>query len=286
MNATDAQEKLQECINAVEYWYTENKLKVNATKTEVMLFGTPQKIAGLSENNFCIKFGDVTLKIVKEFKYLGMHLDQNLTWNKHCENIASKAGLKLQIMRRLQKILPKVTMIQIYKTYMMPVLEYAATVWGYTTAENINRVQRIINLCARIVCNNYDFINCRGADLLKELGWNTFEERRDFLLSVLMYKCHEGLAPAYLMDKLNLHSELNLRPSRHTDEATYNIQRTRTKKAETAMTIKGPTIWNKLPANIRNAASLNQFKKMYKKDILMKTTDFGMTHMASATRPN
>jgi hypothetical protein len=70
---------------------------------------------------------------VKEFKYLGIHLDQNLTWNKHCEKISKKSGLKIHLMRRLSSILQKETMVQIYKTYMMPILEYAATVWGYTS---------------------------------------------------------------------------------------------------------------------------------------------------------
>ena len=267
-NIIEAQEQLQQCINAVEYWYTENKLKVNATKTEVMILGIPQKIAGISQNNFCIKFGNNQLRVVKEFRYLGVHLDQGLTWNTHCGKIFSKAGLKLHLMRRLQKILPKKTMIQIYKTYMMPILEYAATVWGYTSADNINRIQRIINLCARIISNDYDFINSRGADLAKELGLSKFEERRDFLLSVLMYKCHEGMAPANLTDKLDLHSEINIRLSRHTDEATYHIPRTRTRTAEASFIVQGPTVWNRVPLHIRNAPSLDTFKKYYKKEIL------------------
>jgi len=287
-NKEDAQTKLQQCVNAVEYWYTENKLKVNAEKTEVMIFGTPQKTATLSEDNFCIKFGDTKLKVVKEFKYLGVILDQSLNWNKHCEKTFGKAGLKLHIMRRLQRILPKKTMIQVYKTYMMPVLEYAATIWGYTSLQNINRVQRIINLCARIIYNNYDFINTRGADLVKELGWSNFEERRDFLLSVLMYKCHEGMAPAYLTDKLDLHSEINIRASRHTDEATYNIPRTRTEKAKSTFAVQGPKVWNNIPLHIRNAPSVETFKKMYKKEILQLQTRNQVLYedQPPSTRPN
>ena len=150
----------------------------------------------------------------------------------------------------------------------MPVLEYAATVWGYTSLENINRCQRIINLCARIISNNYDFINSRGADLVKELRWNTFQERRDFLLAVLMYKCHNGTAPAYLTDKIDLHCEMNVRTTRHSDDTTYHIPRTNTRKAEAAFMVQGPTIWNRIPYNIRNAPSLDTFKKYYKKEIL------------------
>ena len=268
---TDAEKQLQECVNAIEYWYTENKLKVNAQKTEVMIFGTPQKLARLSDDDFCIKYGDIKLKVVKKFKYLGVHLDEGLTWNNQCEKIISKAGLKLHLMRRLNKILPKKIMIQIYKTYMMPLLEYGATIWGYTSVENINHIQKIINLCARIITNNYDFMNTRGADLVRELGLNGFEERRDFLLAVLMYKCHEGSAPGYLIDKLNLHKDMNVRQTRHTDELTYNIPRTRLDKTDAAFFVQGPKVWNKIPQRIRELETLELFKKQYKMDILGKS---------------
>ena len=151
---------------------------------------------------------------------------------------------------------------------MMPILEYGATVWGYTCKKNINRIQRIINLCARIISNNYDFINCRGEDLVKELGWNTFEERRDFLLAVLMYKCHQGTAPAYLIDKLCLQSHINGRITRHLDDKMYYIPKTRTKAAESAFMNQGPTLWNNIPLPIRNAPSLDTFNQGYKKEIL------------------
>ena len=62
MTGNYLQMKLQQCVDAVEYWYTENKLKVNAEKTEVMIFGTPQKVANITEHTFCIKFGGKILK--------------------------------------------------------------------------------------------------------------------------------------------------------------------------------------------------------------------------------
>ena len=275
----EAREKLQQCINAVEYWYTENKLKVNVTKTEVMIFGTSKKIANVTEQDFCIRFGNTKLNIVKHFKYLGIELDQGLSWNHYCEAMARKAGLKLHMMRRLHKVLPRQTMIQIYKTYLMPILEYAATVWGFTSARNINRIQRIINLSARIISNNYDFVNCRGEEILKELNLSTFEERRDFLLAVTMYKCHQGIAPNNLMDKLNLQSQVADRTTRHTDESTYHIPNTRTKSAEAMFMIKGPTIWNKIPLHIRDAPSVDAFKRLYKKDVLGLTVKMPHTKL-------
>ena len=265
----EVEAKLQNCIDEVEYWYTENKLKVNINKTEVMIFGTTQKLCRITDD-ICIKFGQEQLRVVKHFKYLGVLLEGGLSWNDHCQSIVSKAGYKLHLMRRLNKILPQKTMIQIYKTYMMPILEYAATVWGYTSEENSTRIQRIINLCARIISNNYDFINVRGEHLAKELGWNTFKERRDFLLAVLMFKCHDGSAPEYLSDNLDRHTEVQIRQSRHTDDTTYKIPGTRINITDTAFFIQGPTVWNKIPVHIREVESVALFKKLYKKEILGK----------------
>ena len=85
-----------------------------------------------------------------------------------------------------------------------------------------------------------------------------------------MFKCHDGSAPEYLSDNLDLHKEVNIRPSRHTDDATYKIPGTRINITDTAFFVQGPTIWNKIPAHIREADSLESFKKQYKKEILGK----------------
>ena len=83
-----------------------------------------------------------------------------------------------------------------------------------------------------------------------------------------MDKCHHGIAPNNLIDKLCLQNLYSERLSRHTDESTYHIPNTRTKTAEASFMITGPTIWNKIPINVREASSVDTFKKLYKKEIL------------------
>ena len=124
--------------------------------------------------------------------------------------------------------------------------------------------------------------------MLKELGLNNFKERRDFLLAVLMFKCNQGMAPTYLTDKLDLHSEINIRPSRHTDESTYNIPRTRTEKAKDAFVVQGPTVWNRIPSQIRAEATIERFKKSYKKELLGMDMAPQLLHLdvSTSTRPN
>ncbi len=107
-----------------------------------MILGTRQRLQLDNMEEIKIQFGETQLNIVTTFRYLGLWMDCNLTWKEHCAKMAKKAGLKLHLMRRLSRILPQTVMSQVYKTYLMPILEYGATIWGYTTEENIKKAQR------------------------------------------------------------------------------------------------------------------------------------------------
>ena len=61
-------------------------------------------------------------------------------------------------------------------------------------------VQRMQNFAVRVICNNYDYINFRGIDMMKQFDWQTIEERRKFHIAILIYKYLNGMAPSYLSD--------------------------------------------------------------------------------------
>ena len=65
------------------------------------------------------------------------------------------------VFRRLRKIHPSVLLPNIY---VQSKIDYGLSIWGCTTEVNLNRVQRIQNLLARIMSNNFDAIHSRGID--------------------------------------------------------------------------------------------------------------------------
>ena len=111
--------------------------------------------------------------------------------------------------RRLRKILPSALFLNIYKTYVQSKIDYGLSIWGCTTEVNPNRVQRIQNLLARIICNNFDYIHSRGIDLVRSLKLQTIRDRRDYFLCVLMFKCIHGLAPHYLSNDVTMHVDIH-----------------------------------------------------------------------------
>ena len=92
----------------------------------------------------------------------------------------------------------------IYTSIVQPKIDYAISVWGYTTAHNINKVQRLPNRAARILTGNFDYVNTRGIYLVTTLGWMNVSQRRDYFMIILMFKPIHGLVPNYLCDEITM----------------------------------------------------------------------------------
>ena len=86
-------------------------------------------------------------------------------------------------------------------------------------------MQRIQNLLARIICNNFDYIHSRGIELVRSLKLQTIRERRDHFLCVLMFKCIHGLAPHYLIIDVNMHVDIHGYDTRGTENMDLYIRR-------------------------------------------------------------
>ena len=123
----------------------------------------------------------------------------------------------VSLLRRLRSIFPENLLLQVYKSYIQPKLDYGLTIYGCTTQENLTLVQRLQNHAARLILGNFDYINFRGMELVKSLGLYTIEGRRDYFLAMLMFKPIHGIAPAYLCNQIVVNFDINGYGTRGTD---------------------------------------------------------------------
>ena len=66
----------------------------------------------------------------------------------------------------------------------------------------------------RIITRNYDYVNKRGIDIVKNLKWMSVSQRRDYFMSMLMFKSIHGLAPDYKCDEINMQCDIAERSTR------------------------------------------------------------------------
>ena len=85
-STTELQAKINHDLTNIKNWLLANKLSLNVTKTEYMVFGTDFRLSNL-EKVIPITIGDKQIKRVNNIKYLGVYLDENLKWANHIDNL-------------------------------------------------------------------------------------------------------------------------------------------------------------------------------------------------------
>lgn len=90
---------LQNNLSYVEQWLQENKLVLNQSETKWMLLGTRQKLEHSSD--IAIQSQGQKIERVSSFCYLGVTLDEHLSWNEHVEIICHKVSKRLGLLSRI-----------------------------------------------------------------------------------------------------------------------------------------------------------------------------------------
>ena len=153
---------------------------------------------------------------VKTMTYLGLEIDEHLSWNDHVNKVCKTLCFKITKLARLCKTLPKEILVKIYNSTIQTSIDYVISVWGCTSQTNINKIQRLQNYCARLIENDFDYVNSRGLNLVKRLGWMTVKERFSYFQTLLMFKCIHDLAPLYLTNNIVMEIEIkDIRTRRH-----------------------------------------------------------------------
>ena len=108
-------------------WLKANKLSLDILKTELMIIRNPRKFGNLSEI-LAIRVGNKLIKKVKMTKCLGNIIDQHLTWEGHIEYVSKKIRPSIGILKRLRNVIPRDSLITLYKTLIEPHFHYCNTV--------------------------------------------------------------------------------------------------------------------------------------------------------------
>ena len=166
----ELQKKLQLCVDHVHHWYHMNRLTINKKKSAVMVIGNKAQLQSLNLDQFSINLDSNQIELINKAKYLGLLVKDDLSWDDHILQLCKSMNYYAHGLRRLNKIFHKQLLLRVYKSYIQSKLDYGLSIWGCRTQGNLDRVQRIPNFCARIICKNYDYTNTSGTDLVESLA--------------------------------------------------------------------------------------------------------------------
>ena len=116
---------------------------------------------------------DTLIREVTQAKYLGVTLNNKLTWNNHITNITGKANSVYGFMCRNFNNCPSKIKSALYKSMMRPILEYVGNVWSPHCDKDIQCMERVKRRAARFAANCYSRYH-RITGTMQKLNWPTF----------------------------------------------------------------------------------------------------------------
>ena len=158
-------ESVMNCkLKKLTEWLKSNKLSFNSGKSELVIFRSKTK---KELDEITIKINKSKLSPVPNVNYLGVVLDEFLSWDAHvnklCKNLAQTNG----ILSKLRHYVPQKTCISVYFSLFYSFILYGSLAWQFTSKTNLNRVFILQKKCLRII--TFSFYKDHSNPLFKDL---------------------------------------------------------------------------------------------------------------------
>ena len=147
------------------------KTKVNPNKCNHITFTLQKKIPP----NILLNGTHITQ--TKHVKYLGLHLDTQLTWKLHIKSIVEKIQKTRRQMHWLTSRKSKLSIenkLKIYKTIIKPIWTYGIPLWGTAAISHINKIKVMQAKILKTIVNGPWYV--RNKDIRRDLGIPTVKE--------------------------------------------------------------------------------------------------------------
>ena len=149
--------------------------------------------------NTKIIMNDTPLKQVTSIKFLGININNSLTWENHKQLIHSKVSKMVGILYKCQHIMNENDCIKMYKTFIEPHFLYAIEVWGHSVQSDNDILVKLQSKVLRILFNCH-----RTADAWKHSNGqiSSITELYSTVIRKLCMKHHFGLLPNCISENL------------------------------------------------------------------------------------
>ena len=194
-------------LKNIQIWLKINKLSLNVKKTKFMIFHHRQRnIENLIPQ---LNLNEQIIERVTDFDFLGLTIDQHLTWNGHVQKISNKISRSLGIMCKLKRFLPQNILKILYNSLILPHLQYCILSWGFKSDRIFKLQKRAVRI---ITCSKY---NAQRDPLLKTLNLLKIEDIMKTKALKLYYRYKQNELPKYFESMFTESNDNHSHDARH-----------------------------------------------------------------------
>jgi exonuclease III len=260
----------------VSNWFKANKLSLNVKKTNYIHFTKKKHNTPPTH----IMIDNTIIHPVEHTKFLGVIIDQNLSWKFHISKITNQISKNIGILRKLRNTLPKHILFSLYNTLILPYISYSNIAWAVTdytlehdhcpwTSPHSTKIDNIFKLQKRAlrIINNTDY-STHTKNMFHDLKTLNIFDLNKLQTALFMFRYHTNTLPKSFSNCFKKHSDIHNYNTRHAKN--YIIAKPTSNLIKNSIQYTGPKLWNSLSSNITNSKTQYSFKSRLKQDLINK----------------
>ena len=257
-NIDTIKNNLQSDLNQILKWFAANRLCINTSKTKTMLFCSNR--SSYKHDKLSITDGSERIEEVDTFKYLGLHLDKHLCFDKHIDKIVGKVNQRTGILWRMRNFINQPLAKYLYQTLIHPVFQYCDFLYdgcSITLKQKLqvsqNSALRAVRKCAR---------DYSTKQLHEDLEIDTLSISRMKSTLKVVHRGVHNLGPTSLNNLFEIYTPG--RALRSENLCLLLPPRSKLKQSENDIAIRGCHYWNDIILELRQEVKTETFKNALK----------------------
>ena len=240
----------------VAKWFRVNKLSLNLSKTNFILFHTKNKSV---PNNYTLSIDGIEIAQADKVKFLGVMIDKKLDWKNQIIYTSNKLAKSIGIIGKVKKYLTIPLLLNLYYAFSYPYLIYCNMIWASNYPSSLDKIRVLQKRLLRLV--TFSEPRTPSAPLFKKLKVLNIEQICSYQTGIFMYKYCKDLLPQVFDNMFSFNNSIHSHFTRQSDLLHHFPIKTNV--ARFSVMYHGSTIWNSIPQYLKELNFLT-FKKQYR----------------------
>ena len=216
----------------------------------------------VADNNHVLKIDGKPIRKVNQCKFLGVYIDENISWRPHIQRI-TKVSQTIGIIGRAKSFMNEQQLAMLYNTMVLPHLQYCLINWGnFKQDGNIQFRNKLLNLqksLVRIICNANRISHVDP--LFQKLNALKIDDLYEQAIRIFSFKLSRNMLPHVIS---SMFTRVNHGHNTRNAKNNFFVMRSDRHSIKTI----APKCWNSLPLELKHSPSLSSLKAKSKNSLI------------------
>lgn len=247
-------------LDNVHSWCESNALRINPSKTNFMVFHSPQLLPNIS--SLAVTLDGYFIHTSASTKFLGVTLDKHLKFSEHAQSLTQKVSFGIHVIIKTRPYFSTEILLSLYYAFIHSHLSYCLSSWGNTYWSHIGHLERLQKQALRLITFN-PFLS-PSAPIFRSLNILPLRKLVSHKILIIMFRVlnHELYISSFSDVLL-----VNTNNTRFSTNRNLLLPKIRTNYGRMTTRFSCVTLWNKLPFDLKSC-TMHSFCKRLKIELL------------------